>query len=121
VSLGDKDYESKLLKGWEEVYKRGQLTLWILLALKDGPKHMATVKEWIERITGGSISAEERSLYRALQRFYDVELVRYKSGPGERGPERKVYELSPAGRRILDAFVKRNLELFFRADVRKLF
>ena len=34
-----------LLAGWEDVYKKSQLTLWILIALKDGEKSMASVKD----------------------------------------------------------------------------
>jgi PadR family transcriptional regulator, regulatory protein PadR len=116
----DKAYEAKLLAGWEGVYKRGQLTLWILLALKDGPKHMSAIKDWVSVMTAGVVSAEDRSLYRALQRFYDVELVRYEVGPGNRGPDRKVYELSPIGVRVLRAFVDRNIALFLKPEVKRL-
>jgi len=28
------EYEQQLLDGWEEVFKKGQLTLWIMLALR---------------------------------------------------------------------------------------
>tara|TARA_B100000780_G_scaffold277316_1_gene247728 strand:- start:491 stop:604 length:114 start_codon:yes stop_codon:yes gene_type:complete len=31
-----KDILPDLLSSWEETYKKGQLTLWIFLALKDG-------------------------------------------------------------------------------------
>ena len=68
-------YEETLLEGWEDVHKRGQLTLWILLALKDGPKHMQKIKRFISDITSMSISADDKSMYRALRRFADAEIA----------------------------------------------
>ena len=37
-----------LLSSWEQTYKKGQLTLWIFLALKDGQKYVDEIKEFIE-------------------------------------------------------------------------
>ncbi|NLT50195.1 MAG: PadR family transcriptional regulator, partial [Ignavibacteria bacterium] len=31
---------NELLSAWEETYKKGQLTLWVFLALKDGKKYV---------------------------------------------------------------------------------
>jgi PadR family transcriptional regulator PadR len=115
-------YERKLLQGWEEVFKKGQLTLWIMLALKDGPKHMSEIKEFIYRSTNGSLSADDKSMYRALRRYYDTELVEYTERPGKGGPDLKVYSLSSVGAKVLDAFVKRNIvDVYFNKKVKELF
>jgi PadR family transcriptional regulator PadR len=115
-------YERKLLEGWEEVFKKGQLTLWIMLALKDGPKHMSEIKEFIYRSTNGSLSADDKSMYRALRRYYDTELVEYTERPGKGGPDLKVYSLSSVGAKVLDAFVKRNIvDVYFNKKVKELF
>ncbi|HSW78704.1 MAG TPA: PadR family transcriptional regulator [Candidatus Babeliales bacterium] len=115
-------YERKLLEGWEEVFKKGQLTLWIMLALKDGPKHMSEIKEFIYRATNGSLSADDKSMYRALRRYYDTELVEYEERPGKGGPDLKVYSLSSVGSKVLDAFVKRNIvDVYFNKKVKELF
>ncbi len=113
-------YEHKLLNGWEEVFKRGQLTFWVLLALRDGPKHMAEIRTWMSDISGGTLVVEDRSLYRALQRFHDSELVESSSVPGNRGPDRKQYALSPVGERVLSAFIERNVRLFLSPAVARL-
>lgn len=113
-------YERRLLEGWEEVFKRGQLSFWVLLALRDGPKHMARVREWIAEITGGAVTVEERSLYRALQRFQDSELVTSTAVPSEKGPDRKRYELAPVGDRVLSAFIDRDIRLFLSPEVTRL-
>ena len=116
----DDDYAQKLLDGWEEVYKKGQLTLWILLALRDGPKHMAEIKAFIERGTNGHLSVDDQSMYRALRRYYETELADYAPAPGN-GPDRKVYRLSALGERLLRDFVKRNIiETLYQPSIRSL-
>jgi PadR family transcriptional regulator PadR len=114
-------YERKLLEGWEEVFKKGQLTLWIMLALKDGSKHMSEIKHFIYRATNGTLTADNQSMYRALRRYYDTELVDFKQEPGKGGPDLKVYSLTDIGVRVLDQFTKRNiLEVFFKPEIKSL-
>src|SRR5579862_1002697 len=115
------DYEKKLLEGWEEVFKKGQLTLWIMLALKDGPKHMTEIKQFIYKATDGTLSADDQSMYRALRRYYDTELVDFKQEPGKGGPDLKIYSLSAVGEKILNEFTKRNiLDVFFKPAIKSL-
>jgi PadR family transcriptional regulator, regulatory protein PadR len=115
------EYERKLLEGWEEIYKKGQLTLWIMLALKDGPKHMSEIKEFIARTTNGTLTADDKSMYRALRRYYDAELVDFKQVPGKNGPDLKIYSLSPAGEKVLNQFAQRNLiNVFFKPEIKSL-
>jgi PadR family transcriptional regulator, regulatory protein PadR len=114
-------YEKKLLEGWEEVFKKGQLTLWIMLALKDGPKHMSEIKQFIYQATNGTLTADDQSMYRALRRYYDTELVDFKQEPGKGGPDLKIYSLSSVGEKVLDRFTKRNiLEVFFKPEIKSL-
>ncbi len=114
-------HEQKLLDGWEEAFKKGQLTLWIMLALKDSPKHMAAIKTFISSCTNGILLADDRSMYRALRRYYEVGLVDFEQAPGQNGPDRKVYQLTPTGQSVLRKFVERNiLNVFFKSDIMKL-
>ena len=39
----------ELLNSWEETYKKGQLTLWIFLSLKDSSKYVDEIKSFIEK------------------------------------------------------------------------
>lgn len=113
-------YERKLLEGWEEVFKKGQLTLWIMLALKDGPKHMAEIKAFITSATNHSLSADDQSMYRALRRYNDAEMVDFTTKPGK-GPDRKVYSLSGVGAKVLENFIQRNIvEVFFKPNIKQL-
>ncbi len=114
-------YEQKLLAGWEEVFKKGQLTLWILLALRDCPKHMAEIKNFIHSATGGVLSVDDQSMYRALRRYHDVEMVGFTTEPGDNGPDRKVYALTGVGAKVLDQFLDRNIvSVFYRKDIKDL-
>jgi PadR family transcriptional regulator, regulatory protein PadR len=120
VSRDDNAYEQKLLDNWEEVYKRGQLTLWVLLALAEGAKNMGETRTWLQTVTKDTITVEERSLYRVLQRFHTAELVDLSTRPGAKGPDQKVYSLSRIGGSVLATFIDRNIVLFLRPDIQKI-
>ena len=115
----DKMHE-ELLSAWEETYKKGQLTLWIFLALKEGPKYVNELQESIERFSKGTIRAEEQSLYRTLRKFFHLKMVNFSSGKGHKGPDRKYYHLTPLGQSLLQSFIERNILLFFEEPLKEL-
>lgn len=116
------DYEHKLLAGWDEVLKKGQLTLWIMIALYEGPKHMAEIKSYINAVTNGTLSADDKSMYRALRRYNDAEMIGFTNEPGDNGPDRKVYQLTDTGKAVLSGFVSRNIvPVFYKPMVKELF
>jgi len=110
----------ELLELWEETHKKGQLTLWIFLALRDGPKYVSEIRAFIEVNTLQTIVCEEQSLYRALRKFQMIEMVGYNPGKGQGGPDRKYYYITPMGEDILDRFIDRNIRLFFRPEIENL-
>ncbi len=115
------DYQQSLLLSWEEIFKKGQLTLWISLALKDGPKHMADIKAFIIDLVNGTTDVDDQSIYRALRRYYSAEIVDFKMVPSSNGPDKKIYFLTRNGLALLDAFCKRNIvSVFYRPDVKQL-
>jgi PadR family transcriptional regulator PadR len=119
MSNPDTTYTNQLLQGWEDVFKKGQLTLWILLALHDGPKDMAGIREYMARTTDGLIAADDVSLYRALRRYHDNEIADFTTAPGK-GPERKLYSLTPIGLQLLSQFVQRNIVgTLYQPEIRK--
>lgn len=114
-------YEQQLLEGWEEVYKKSQLTLWILLALKDSPKHMAEIKSFIASTTQGTLDADDKSMYRALRRYHEGQLIDFSLEAGQGGPDRKQYFLTESGGKVLQAFAHRQvMQVFYRPEIRKL-
>jgi len=116
----DEKLHAELLSAWEETYKKGQLTLWIFLSLKEGPKYVTQLQESIETYSRGTIRAEEQSLYRTLRKFYHLKMVDYSGGKGHKGPERKYYQLTPLGHSLLKSFIERNILLFFEDPMKKL-
>jgi DNA-binding PadR family transcriptional regulator len=116
----NKVYLEELLKAWEETYKKGQLTLWIFLSLREGPKFVEELRDSIEKLSDGTILCEEMSLYRTLRKFHHLGIVQFTTGKGNKGPERKYYELTPVGTELLQAFVDRNIRLFFNNELKSL-
>jgi DNA-binding PadR family transcriptional regulator len=109
-----------LLVAWEETYKKGQLTLWIFLALKDNKKYVDEIKIFVEEESNHTMSCEEQSLYRNLRKFQHLGVVDFETRKGNKGPERKYYFLTELGNSLLNQFVKRNIALFFNYRIKQL-
>jgi PadR family transcriptional regulator, regulatory protein PadR len=106
-----------LLETWEAVYKKGLLSFWMLLLLDGRPSYAFEMRPLIEQLSQGSISADDNSLYRALNRFEDLGIVASEVQPSPNGPARRYYRLSPAGQELLRRFIQRNLVVFEKPEV----
>ena len=73
---------SELLSAWEETYKKGQLTLWIFLSLKDGKKYVDEIKSFVEEQSNHTMTCENQSLYRNLRKYQHVGVVNFETGQG---------------------------------------
>jgi DNA-binding PadR family transcriptional regulator len=111
---------SELLSAWEETYKKGQLTLWIFLSLKDGEKYVDEIKSFVEEQSNHTMTCESQSLYRNLRKYQHVGVVDFKTGEGNKGPERKYYFLTELGLELLNSFIERNINLFFSEQIKNL-
>lgn len=98
---------NELVDDWDDVYKKGQLSLWVLLAIFDKKKYAAQITTFMSTATNGAFEVKEQSLYRALRRFAGMGLVKIteESSPSS-GPKRKYYELTPGGEAVLGKFIK---------------
>ena len=105
--------ENVLLSGWEDVYLKSQLTLWLLLALKAGDKHMTEIKTFIDTATNGALSADDKSMYRSLRRLTAGEMIQFKLKPAKHGPDYKVYSLTKVGKQVLTMFLKRHITAIY--------
>jgi DNA-binding PadR family transcriptional regulator len=78
--------------------------LHILLALSDGAAHGYAIKQEAESRSEGTVRLGPGTLYSAIQRLLDAQLVRETSGEdpanGQQA-QRRYYELTPRGRRLL--------------------
>lgn len=106
------DYSELILTSWEQAFHKGQLTFWILIGLKESPKCLEEIQVFIKENTNNVVVFDEQSIYRALRKYYDVELVDYELRDSERGPQRKYYSLTKIGSSVLKQFIDRNIKLF---------
>lgn len=110
-----------LVADWDEVYKKGQLSLWILLAIYDGKKYAAQINQFMMDATNGSFSVKEQSLYRALRRFSRMGLIHItEERPTRSGPRRKYYEITADGEIVLGRFVDLNIAPLLQSNITKL-
>ena len=111
---------SELLSAWEETYKKGQLTLWIFLSLKDGKKYVDEIKSFVEEQSNHTMTCESQSIYRNLRKYQHIGVVDFETGEGNKGPERKYYFLTELGIELLNNFIERNINLFFSKQIKNL-
>ncbi len=108
----------ELLANWEEVYKKGLLSFWLLLLLNDGPSYAYEVAKSIEVFSQGTISADENSIYRALSRFASLGVLQSEIVDSDIGPNRRYYRLTEKGIRLLRTFIRRNVLVFEESMVK---
>ncbi len=114
-----------LLADWEEQFKKGQLTLWVLLSLLESEKTLEEIINFIKEITQESYEFEAQSLYRALRNFANLKLVTSAEISSNKGPNKKVFSLTRDGKKLLQDFYPRNLKIFssdnFNLLIKKLY
>ncbi len=114
VVMTQETYTEQIVAAWEENYKTGLLTFWILVALHNQPSHVGEVKQFIESTAQTNLTADEKSLYRSLVRLKKMELVGTMPRPSTSGgPSLNIYSLTPQGRKALGLFFRRNIASVF--------
>ena len=73
----------------------------ILAGLIRKPRSGYDLTKWMERETSHFFAIGHSSIYPALARMEREGLVRFEVVPSDRGPERKVYSITGAGREAL--------------------
>lgn len=107
-----------LLDAWEATYKKGQLTLWVLMALRDRPRYADEIRSFVEEVSAGTMGCEPQSLYRLLRKFQHLGVLVHETRAGDRGPDRKYHRLTPLGEALFERFVQRNIAIFHTEAVR---
>jgi len=102
----------ELLNKWEETYKKGLLSFWILLLLYERPSYPYEMSAELAKISQGTISVDDNSIYRALNRFESVHIVKSELKQSNTGPQRKYYSLTTTGKALLTEFIQRNIQVF---------
>jgi PadR family transcriptional regulator, regulatory protein PadR len=111
----------QLVYEWDDVYKKGQSSLWVLLSLYDGKKYAAEIAEFMYDATNGTFEVKDQSLYRALRRFKGMDMVSVSEEDSPNGgPKRKFYELTPLGRAVLAQFISLHIMPLMNPRVRTI-
>jgi PadR family transcriptional regulator PadR len=108
----DEETLLNLLGQWESVYKKGLLTFWLLLLLQERPRYVFEMGSVLATSSQGTVTADEKSLYRALRRFEAMGLVQSTWQPSDVGPRRRYYHLTELGTELLKRFAQRNILIF---------
>lgn len=77
----------------------------ILLGLLRQPSSGYEIKEWFNRAFHHFWAAESSQIYRTLSRLNDSGLTTVTEEASAKGPPKRVYSITPAGRRALSAWL----------------
>lgn len=105
---------------WEETYKKGLLSFWMLLQLANRETYPYEMRGEIAALSGHMMVVDDNSIYRALRRFAAAGLVESHQRESVSGPPRRYFRLSPKGQELLARFIRRNILTFQRPEVTKI-
>lgn len=99
-----------------------ETTYFILLSLSSAPHHGYSIMKDVRQLSEGRVILSTGTLYSALKRLLDQGWIERTADPSEvdDGRGRKAYGLTPFGRHILAAEVKRLQGLVNAAQARVL-
>jgi DNA-binding PadR family transcriptional regulator len=114
VTMKNKSYVEQVVEAWEEEYKKGLLTFWILLALHQEKKHVREIKQFIEAEATTNLSVDEKSVYRSVGRLRKMDLLSVEEMESPNGgPKLKLYGVTKTGEKALSEFYQRNINSIF--------
>ena len=96
-----------MLEGWEQVYNKTQLSLWIMIAIRQKKEFAEDILAFVQQHAG--LEPESQSLYRSLRRLEQSTLLVSTKQASHGGPDKKRFTLTVAGEHVLDAFIERNI------------
>jgi DNA-binding PadR family transcriptional regulator len=108
----NEDKIDQLLNQWEETYKKGLLSFWLLLLLAQRKAYPYEIKGEISELSQKTINADEKSIYRALNRLAQSGIVDSQVEPSPTGPDRRYFFLTELGKELLIRFITRNVLVF---------
>ena len=109
-----------LLAQWDENYKKGLLSFWLLLLLAQRKAYPYEMKRAINEMSKNTINADENSIYRSLNRLAGSGIVGSELLPSETGPSRRYFFLTDLGHDLLNRFITRNILVFEQPEVAEM-
>jgi transcriptional regulator len=82
---------------------KGTLTMLVLRALAEGPRHGHEIMRWIRGRADGAFQIEEGAIYPTLHRLRAKKLIVAEWGVTENNRKAKYYQLTAKGRERLEA------------------
>ena len=82
---------------------KGTLTLLVLRALGEGPRHGHEIMRWIRERADGAFQIEEGAIYPTLHRLRAKKLIVAEWGISENNRKAKYYQLTTKGEERLEA------------------
>ena len=82
---------------------KGTLTMLVLRALGEGPRHGHEIMRWIRKRADGAFQIEEGAIYPTLHRLRAKKLVAAEWGVTENNRKAKYYQLTGKGKERLEA------------------
>lgn len=119
--IKDNEYIEELLDAWELNFKKGQMSFWILLSLKNEARYLQEMIDFIKEYSNGMLQYDEQSIYRALRKFEDLELITYEFHESNKGPNLKYFKITSLGKKLLQQFVERNILIYSESKFINLF
>jgi DNA-binding PadR family transcriptional regulator len=90
----------------------------VLLALSAGPMHGYAIMLEASKLSDGSFRMGPATLYSTIQRLVALNLIDETPGAPEEDSRRRYYELTSAGRQLLEAEVSRMKAALRKASAR---
>ena len=99
------------------------LTYHVLLALADDDRHGYGIIKEVEDLTNGQMELETGTLYAAMKRMRDdqlIDVVPQSKRPAGEDSRRRTYHLTPFGKKVLKAESRRLAHLVGIAEEKKV-
>jgi PadR family transcriptional regulator PadR len=98
-----------VLKSWAKEYKKGFISYFILLFLKERPMYGFEISKQLMGITDSGLIFQESGIYQILKNLQKNGMVSFEWQKSSKGPQRKCYIISDEGNDLLERFTKEYL------------
>ncbi|MFO7916402.1 MAG: PadR family transcriptional regulator [Candidatus Krumholzibacteriales bacterium] len=96
----------RFLRIWSREYKKGFLTYFILLLLKDTPMYGLEIANKLKHISDRSVRLHGSNIYQILKKLKLHGMVSSKMKDSIKGPSRKYYYIEEKGTELLVVFTQ---------------
>jgi DNA-binding PadR family transcriptional regulator len=91
---------------------------YVMLSLSSGPKHGYAIMQETSTLSGGGFRMGPATLYSTIQRLVELDLINEIADDSSEDSRRRYYDLTRAGRQLLEAEVTRMNSVVKMANAR---